>query len=147
MNTKTRLLIATLAASVALSFSASAATAPSTGAPVRIAQDQPSTALVALRLPYVPRAREAAAHFTPPEFCYSGKMKVACTLTDVPSDDLNQFTPPKFCYSGKMKVACTLTDVPSDDLNQFTPPKFCYSGKMKVACTLTDAPSKDPTRP
>ncbi|WP_161883572.1 hypothetical protein [Deinococcus alpinitundrae] len=116
MNTKTRLLIATLAASVALSFSASAATTPSASAPVRIAQDQPSTALVALRLPYVAAPREAAARFTPPEFCYIGKMKVACTLTDAPSQDPTaRFTPPEFCYVGKMKVACTLTDAPSQD--------------------------------
>ncbi|MFB9993855.1 hypothetical protein ACFFLM_18000 [Deinococcus oregonensis] len=103
MNTKTRLLIATLAVSTALSFSASAATTPSTTlAPesqttekekakmlvqLLAAQDQPSTALVTLRLPYVPGAREATAHFTPPEFCSVGKMKVACTLTNAPSQD------------------------------------------------------------
>ncbi|SMB81607.1 hypothetical protein [Deinococcus hopiensis] len=119
MNTK--MLIATLAASVALSFSASATPTPSTtGAPVGTAQNQPSTA--PLLLPRLNSAREAAARFTPPEFCYVGHMKVACTLTDAPSKDPTQ-------------TATT----------RFTAPEFCYVGHMKVACTLNNAPSKDPT--
>ncbi|THF69906.1 hypothetical protein E7T06_09795 [Deinococcus sp. Arct2-2] len=117
----TKMLIATLAASVALSFSASAATTPSTtGAPAAIAQNQPSAA--PLILPRLNSAREQAARFTPPEFCYVGKMKVACTLTGAPSKDPTQ----------------TVTA-------RFTPPEFCYVGQVKVACTITNAPSKDPT--
>lgn len=123
MNTKTQLLIATLAASVALSFSASAATStPSTTAPTPVAQSQPSapTSFAGLLTSIGVQPHTATAHFTAPEFCYVGKMKVACTITNAPSKDPTQtatarFTAPEFCYVGKMKVACTLTGAPSQD--------------------------------
>ncbi|MBC7645649.1 MAG: hypothetical protein H7095_00850 [Pseudopedobacter sp.] len=66
----------------------STASVLATSAPVRIAHDQqPNT--VMLLLPSVQKVRAAVgtARFTPPEFCYVGKMKVACTITDAPSKD------------------------------------------------------------
>ena len=67
----------------ALFVLSSSASVLATSAPVRVAQPptQPSV-LVALLLPAVHVAR-----FTPPEFCYVGKTKVACTFTDAPSKD------------------------------------------------------------
>jgi len=73
----------------ALFVLSSSASVLATSAPVRIAQDQQPSA-VALLLPAVQKVREAAARFTPPEFCYVGKMKVACTFTDAPSKDLTK---------------------------------------------------------
>ena len=66
----------------------STASVLATSAPVRIAQDQQPSA-VALLLPAVQKVRAAVgtARFTPPELCYIGKMKVACTFTDAPSKD------------------------------------------------------------
>ncbi|SMB85408.1 hypothetical protein [Deinococcus hopiensis] len=62
-----------------------------TSAPMPIAQDQPSTARARFVIPMLRsnevKPPEATAHFTAPEFCYVGKMKVACTLTDAPSKD------------------------------------------------------------
>ena len=72
----------------ALFILSSSASVLATSAPVRIAQDQQPSA-VALLLPAVQKVRAAVgtARFTPPEFCYVGKMKVACTFTDAPSKD------------------------------------------------------------
>jgi len=98
MNTK--MLIATLAASVALSFSASATTTPSTTLTPQVQTTEKARMLVQLlteldasptrvvKLHYnVDRAVDVSGRVAAPEFCYVGKMKVACTLTDAPSKD------------------------------------------------------------
>jgi len=89
MNTKTRLLIATFAASVALSFSASAKTITVTNTndsgPGSL---RAAPAPTPVKLHYnVDRAVDVSGRVAAPEFCYVGKMKVACTLTDAPSKD------------------------------------------------------------
>ena len=66
----------------ALFVLSSSASVLATSAPVRVAQPTQPSAIFALLLPAVHVAR-----FTPPEFCYVGKTKVACTFTDAPSKD------------------------------------------------------------
>ena len=68
----------------ALFILSSSASVLATSAPVRIATPQANP--IGILLPDVQAARQTA-RFTPPQFCYVGQMKVACTLTDAPSKD------------------------------------------------------------
>ncbi|SMB86131.1 hypothetical protein [Deinococcus hopiensis] len=110
MNTK--MLIATLAASVALSFSASAAT-PAISALVPQAQMTPNEPAPAPAPKPAPTPKPAPAPTPKPS---GPTQKPSGTKAQMLAEiDTTFFTAPKFCYVGKMKVACTLTDAPSKD--------------------------------
>ena len=75
-----------LAAALLVLSSSASVSASST--PTRVAQPTQGSAYREITIKGIMvSSAVGTARFTPPKFCYVGKTKVACTLTDAPSKD------------------------------------------------------------